>query len=547
MTGATLADCADMLADPAFDQALDKLRCERSFRTFVRAAWPIVEPSVEFVDNWHIGLLCRKLEAMADKRLMRWVCNLPPATMKSILVAVLWPAWVWTTRPERRFLCGSYSGDLAVRDSLNTRKVLRSAWYQRLWGDKVRLLRDADQKTLFANEAGGWRMATSPGGRGTGEHPDHVVFDDPHKVKEAESAQERIRAVEWWRGTISSRGITRDVTRLVCGQRTHEEDVSGHAIGQGAYEVTCFPMRYEAGHPYVSDEDERTEEGELLWPTLLPEPVIDEMAAEMGPIRAAGQIQQRPAAKGGALFKEAHFRYFRIEADTSGEEPRDVFVLDVESRRVWADECLWFQAADTATKTDQDNDYTAVITLALTPTPVRLLVVHVFRDKLEVPRQYGALVAQLSKYPQVQFMGVEDKSSGTGIIQEGRLHGVPFRPLKPGTQDKVQRATAIVIAYQNETVYHRTSAQAPWLGAFEDELTSFPMGAHDDQVDCMSYAGMLAQGRRGMSVRGQASIVGWPPPKGGEEEPDGKRTESLAERLAGGRRPARAGVDEWWK
>ncbi len=300
MTTATLTATADMLADPAFEQAWDKYTCQESFLAFVRAAWPIVEPNVEYVHSWHIELLCDKLTAMADKKLSRLVVNLPPSTMKSILVAVLWPAWVWTTRPGRRFLCGSYSGELAVRDSLNTRKVIRSKWYRTLWGDAVRLQRDADQKTYFGNTAGGWRMATSPGGRGTGEHPDHVVFDDPHKVKEAESVEERKRAVEWWRGTLASRGITRDVTRLVCGQRTHEEDVSGHAIRRGTYEVLCLPMRYEAGHPHVSAEDDRTEEGELLWPELIPEPVVDEMAAEMGSIRAAGQIQQRPAAKGGA-------------------------------------------------------------------------------------------------------------------------------------------------------------------------------------------------------------------------------------------------------
>jgi hypothetical protein len=61
------------------------------------------------------------------------------------------------------------------------------------------------------NSAGGWRLATSIDGRGTGEHPDFIVWDDPHNVNDAESQVERERVIAWRAATISLRGMTRDV------------------------------------------------------------------------------------------------------------------------------------------------------------------------------------------------------------------------------------------------------------------------------------------------------------------------------------------------
>ena len=34
------------------------LACRENLHEFVRQAWPIVEPSTPFMDNWHIGLIC---------------------------------------------------------------------------------------------------------------------------------------------------------------------------------------------------------------------------------------------------------------------------------------------------------------------------------------------------------------------------------------------------------------------------------------------------------------------------------------------------------
>jgi predicted phage terminase large subunit-like protein len=59
-------------------------------------------------------------------------------------------------------------------------------------------------------------------------------------------------------------------------------------------------------------------------------------------------------------------------------------------------------------------------------------------------------------------------------------------PLKTGGKDKVVRATPLATAYENGLVRHLEDK--PWTQKFENELTNFPDGAHDDQVDAAAHA-----------------------------------------------------------
>jgi hypothetical protein len=102
---------------------------------FIREAWPILEPGRTYKHGWHIDAVCEHLEAVTDGWIDRLVINIPPASMKSLLVSVFWPAWEWGPRalPHLRYLTGSYELGLSVRDNLRMRRLVESEWYQRLW------------------------------------------------------------------------------------------------------------------------------------------------------------------------------------------------------------------------------------------------------------------------------------------------------------------------------------------------------------------------------------------------------------------------------
>ena len=49
--------------------------------------------------NWHLDELCDVLTKVSAGEISRVVINVPPGTMKSLLVSVLWPTWEWTRNP----------------------------------------------------------------------------------------------------------------------------------------------------------------------------------------------------------------------------------------------------------------------------------------------------------------------------------------------------------------------------------------------------------------------------------------------------------------
>jgi len=82
-------------------------------RKFINLAWPQVEPARPFVSGWHVDAIAEHLEAITKGQLNRLVINIPPGCMKSLTSCVFWPAWVWTFRPECKWIYASYAMGLS--------------------------------------------------------------------------------------------------------------------------------------------------------------------------------------------------------------------------------------------------------------------------------------------------------------------------------------------------------------------------------------------------------------------------------------------------
>jgi hypothetical protein len=112
-------------------------KARRSLYEFVLQAWPIVEPATPFVNGIHVEAICQHLQAVSEGKIGNLIINVPPGHAKSLLAAVLWPAWHWISRPATRWLFASYSSTLSVRDSVRCRRLIESEWYQELWGARL--------------------------------------------------------------------------------------------------------------------------------------------------------------------------------------------------------------------------------------------------------------------------------------------------------------------------------------------------------------------------------------------------------------------------
>lgn len=439
----------------------------------MREAWKIVEPDREFVENWHIEELCKVLEDVTAGRTKRVVINVPPGTMKSLLVSVIWPCWMWARNPHLRILTAAYSDKRALDANLKARVIIKSPWFQKLFS--LELVEDQNTKGRFDTKQGGWRIATSVGGEGQGLHPDFIIVDDASTATQAQSEVERTTINTWFDSTITTRGVSRGVAICVIGQRLHEDDLPGYLLRRGGWEHVCWPMRFEVqkivdgkvtGNP-PDARDHRASEGALLWPQLFPEAIVKQLELDLGPYGAAGQLQQRPAPEGGGLFKREWFQF--IDAD---KLPKNI----LRRLRGW-DTAATEGAGDytRGIKIEEDADHNFYITSAvgaqLSPDGVDKIILSTANmDGKDVPIREEK----------------EGGASGKAVIgaRAKLLRGWDYAGVQV-SGNKVIRANPFRSQVEGGHVF---LVRASWNEEYLKELGAFPTGRNDDYVDATSCA-----------------------------------------------------------
>src|SRR3954451_12383346 len=61
------------------------------FRAFVRQVFEKLHPGEDYLPTWHIDLLCGILARQRQRKRLRKIINLPPRSLKSIIVSVALP------------------------------------------------------------------------------------------------------------------------------------------------------------------------------------------------------------------------------------------------------------------------------------------------------------------------------------------------------------------------------------------------------------------------------------------------------------------------
>src|SRR3569832_548354 len=222
--------------------------CEVSLAGGIKLAWHALEPGQPYRLGWHIDALCEHAEAVLDGRILRFLGNVPPGTMKSMIFSVYLNAWAWGPKnmPHLRFLATSHNERNSTRDNLKCRLLIESEWYLSRWGLRVKLTGDQNAKTKFENTAAGFREST-PFTSMTGARADVVILDDPMSVDDAMSEKVRDGINTTFRESLPTRLNNPDSSAIiVIMQRLHEDDTSGVILaGDYRYEHLCLPLRFD--------------------------------------------------------------------------------------------------------------------------------------------------------------------------------------------------------------------------------------------------------------------------------------------------------------
>lgn len=439
---------------------LERERLRKNFPQFIEQVFATTNPGTEYLPNWHIDLVGEYLQAAQRGEIKRLLINIPPRYLKSQSVSVAWPAWLLGHDPSRRIIASSYASGLAIKHSTDCRLVVESEWFNSCFPD-FELAPDQNEKAKFQTTQRGHRIATSTGGTLTGEGGNFLIVDDAHKPGEVLSDVMRQRVLDWFDQSFISRlDDKKHGVIVVIMQRLHEKDLCGHLLAKGGWEWLKIPA--------IAEEDEEINRygvhvvrhrGDVLHSERENADDLERLKIEMGSYVFAAQYQQNPVPAEGGMVQYAWFRRYATPPD--------------EGRVI--------QSWDTAIKATQDNDYSVCTTWRELDGKHYLLDVH--RQRLEYPDLKRHVMAHAAKYSAIAVL-IEDKASGQSLIQDlQRETALPIIPVMP-VKDKITRAAAITPLIESGKLY--LPEQAGWLAEYESELCTFPLAAHDDQMDSTS-------------------------------------------------------------
>ncbi len=436
---------------------------------FTQRSFYELNPTTTFLPNWHIEVVTSKLEACRRGEINRLIINQPPRSLKSHCASVAFPAFLLGHNPTARIICASYGQELANKHALDCRTILTSTWYQELFlGTRLSPERQAVQEFMTTRQGG--RLSTSVGGVLTGRGADFIIIDDPLKPDEALSDTQRKAVNDWFDHTLYSRlNDKRSGCIILIMQRLHEDDLVGHVLGMEPWHVIRFPAIAEEDEihaiqtPYGRRRFERRA-GEALHPEREPLEILNHIREAQGEYNFAGQYQQAPSPLGGGLVKAEWFKTYTA--------------LDVPEKFE-----MVFQSWDTANKPTELSDYSVCTTWGVKEKHMYLL--HVCRKRLGYPELKRAVREQADAFSPATIL-IEDKASGTQLIQELVSEGMHAIQKYEPTMDKIMRMHSVTSTIENGFVH--LPDKPAWLGEYLHELTSFPKGKYDDQADSTSQA-----------------------------------------------------------
>jgi phage terminase large subunit-like protein len=499
------------------DEEREKL--QGSLRAYMNAVWRLIEPKRDFVPGWHIDAILEHLEAAFRGQINELVINIPPRCIKSTLTCVIGPTWVWSWAPEYRLLTTSYGLNLALRDASRSRKLLNSPWYQETF-PSTRLEPSQRAKGRYETTAGGWRVAGSTAGIGTGEGGQAILVDDPLKAGDADSEVKRQEVIDWWSETLPTRlDDPKHGTKIVIMQRLHDMDLTGFILAEKSPETVhlMLPMRFDPARCCKTRWfiDPRTTKGELLWPERFAEKDVDRLERRMSPRAVSAQLDQLPTVAGGAIFKRD---WWQVWTTPKAPECHAVFVSFDPAMKEGQEGSRWAatvwgvfrHAVDTRPLPAADGKITAVTFAEVDKAGAadwHAILLDSWAEHYDYPTAKRRLLETVKEWTldgvPPDYVLVEDKAAGPILIRELNDAGVAgVMGYNPGRQSKLQRAHQVSDLWYTGRMWalgrrmpggERSSlifqAQAEEV---IKELALFPNGQHDDLVDsCTQAAGLL--------------------------------------------------------
>lgn len=384
-------------------------------------------------------------EYLAGKGLLR--------THNSELASIRFPPWYLANNPTKNVIVATYAQDFADDLGRKARMVMMNT-HHRAFFKSARLAPDNRAVSRWSTVSGGSYYAVGVGGPLTGRGANCLLIDDPIKNRaEAESALIRDQLWDWYRSTAYTR-LEDNGAVVIISTRWHESDLVGRVLQSGEdWEILNFPA--------IAEKDEEFRKaGEPLWPQKYGLEELQRIQETIGEREWAALFQQRPAPLSGALFNAD--KIIPVDSLPRGKMVRAWDLASVSDGGDWTVGILMVGYERTYGIMD-------VIRFRGGPHEVEKMILDTaIRDGSGVPIYIPEDPGQAGKSQSAYLAG---KLAGFRV-NFVRMSG-----------SKTIRAEPFASQVNAGNVFMQRAA---WNSILVDELKSFPVGRHDDQVDALS-------------------------------------------------------------
>lgn len=403
------------------------------------------------------------------------VLQAPPQHGKSEIVSRKLPAYILGRFPDWRVGAASYSDELANAMAQDVRRNLADEKHRRLFPQPVEKRRyDVNRTGEFTAPGGaGGYLGVGVGAGLTGRPVDIGIIDDPVK-NEKEALSPTVKEGHWnWYQTVFTTRLSENSGQIIMATSWAEDDlparICNHFKGDPRLTVLRFPAINEPGEVGYNPNLPR---GPLV-PELKSLAFLQEVKSLFSDYWWAAMYQQCPRALGGNVFKESGLRYYF---------PKD---LPAKFDKVLAS---W----DCTFKDTDGTDF--VVGQVWGKAGANAYLLGQVRARMSFTKTVGEVIRLKNEWPKVREILIEDKANGPAVIDtlKGSVSGII--PIEPDGS-KLARAHAVTSYWEAGNVWlpHPDWSDHLFRGdgkvkELVGELTAFPAGANDDQVDATTQA-----------------------------------------------------------
>jgi predicted phage terminase large subunit-like protein len=474
------------------DEIVELTRARRRARTQLHAYITYTSPRYKCSD--FSRAVCAALDKFTqdvlDRKRPILILQAPPQHGKSEIVSRKLPAYLLGRFPDWRIGTASYSSDLANEMGQWVRRYLDQDEHKVLFPSSAAALGKYDLNRIGQfNAAGGSGGYISVGiGQGlTGKSVDIGIIDDPTKNQE-EALSPVTKESHWnWYQSVFTTRLSEYSGQIIMATAWAEDDLPGRIAEHFKGDERLTHLRF----PAINEEGEVGYDPELPLGALVPElhslEKLIETKGILGDTWWCAMYQQSPKSLGGNIFKDFWVQYYELAG------PR---ALPKKFDRVLSS---W----DCTFKDTDGTDF--VVGGVWGKTGARAYLLDLVRARMSFTTTAAAIKALNKKWPQSREILIEDKANGPAVIDFLKKSVPGLIPIEPDGS-KEARAHAVSPYWEALNVFIPHQDLFPWVRPFVSEITIFPAGRNDDQVDMMTQALRRLYPAKGRLKIGRAAI-----------------------------------------